>query len=242
MHRAYHRWYSSHVQRDMELLVFGHAGARVVVFPTRGGRFYDYENFGLVAALRYKIEQGWLQLFCIDSLDNESFYCQDCHPADRIARHVQFENYVREEVLPFTRTINPDMSLITHGCSMGGFHALNFALRHPALVGKVLALSGRYNLTQPAGDFRDLFDGYYDETIYFHTPVHFVPNIHDPEQLAYLRRMDITIVVGEADPFLNSNCELSQQLWNIGVRHSFFIWHGRAHKARHWSKMVELYL
>jgi esterase/lipase superfamily enzyme len=35
----------------MELLIFGHAGAKVLVFPTRQGRFFDYENWGLVDAL-----------------------------------------------------------------------------------------------------------------------------------------------------------------------------------------------
>lgn len=242
MHRAYHRWYSSHLQRDMELLVFGHAGARVLVFPTRGGRFFDYENFGLIGALREKVEQGWLQLFCVDSVDAESLYCETCHPYDRVQRHVQYESYIRDEVLPFSHTLNPDTHVIAHGCSMGAYHAINFALRHPALVGKVVALSGRYDLTEATGDFRDLFDGYYDETIYFHTPCHYVPNMHDESQLTLLRQMEITLAVGEHDPFVTSNLALSQALWQLGVRNSLFIWSGRAHKARHWARMTELYL
>jgi len=40
MHRAYHRWHSPSLGRDMELLVYGHAGARVLVFPTSQGRFF----------------------------------------------------------------------------------------------------------------------------------------------------------------------------------------------------------
>src|ERR1035441_1121065 len=48
MNRQYHKWYSKHLNRDMELLVFGHRGDRVIVFPTRQGRFFDYENWGLV--------------------------------------------------------------------------------------------------------------------------------------------------------------------------------------------------
>jgi esterase/lipase superfamily enzyme len=35
----------------MELLVFGHAGAKVLMFPTREGRFWEYERLGLVASL-----------------------------------------------------------------------------------------------------------------------------------------------------------------------------------------------
>ncbi|MGO8070719.1 esterase, partial [Rhizobium leguminosarum] len=39
------------LHRDMEMLVFGHAGAKVLVFPKRDGRFFEYEQLGLVASL-----------------------------------------------------------------------------------------------------------------------------------------------------------------------------------------------
>jgi esterase/lipase superfamily enzyme len=38
MHREHHRWFSPALGREMELLVFGHSGARVIVFPTSQGR------------------------------------------------------------------------------------------------------------------------------------------------------------------------------------------------------------
>lgn len=100
MNREYHQWYSHRLHRDMELLVFGHAGAKVLVFPTRCGRFYEYEEMGLVEALRHKIDQGFLQLYCVDSIDEESFYCCWNHPADRVHRHMQYESYLLHEVLP----------------------------------------------------------------------------------------------------------------------------------------------
>lgn len=242
MHREYHKWHSPHLRRDMELLVFGHAGARVLVFPTRAGRFFDYEDWGVIAAVEEKIARGWLQLFCVDSVDAESFYCDWCRPPDRVRRHLEYEAYLLHEVLPFTRAKNPDMHMTTYGCSMGGFHAVNFALRHPHLVGKVVACSGRYDLTQPVGDFRDLLDGYYDELVYYNTPCHFVPNIRDPELLAHLRRMEIHLLVGETDPFRSSNEWLSQGLHAIDVPHDLQIWHGRAHKPRAWRHMAQLCL
>jgi esterase/lipase superfamily enzyme len=42
MIREYHKGYSSHLGRQMELLIFGHAGLPVVVFPTSCGRFFDF--------------------------------------------------------------------------------------------------------------------------------------------------------------------------------------------------------
>lgn len=242
MNREYHKWFSPHLMHEMELLVFGHAGARVLVFPTRAGRFYDYENWGMVDAIRRKIDNGWLQLFCLDSVDAQSFYCHWCCPQDRIRRHLEYEAYILQEVLPFTRSRNPNWCLVTHGCSMGAYHAVNFALRHPELVGKVVAFSGRYDLTRPIDDFRDLFDGYYDEAVYFNTPCHFIPNLRDEHILGMLRRMEITLVVGATDPFVDNNRQISQALWDIGIWHALHIWPGRAHKPHHWQRMAELYL
>jgi esterase/lipase superfamily enzyme len=60
----------------------------------------------------------------------------------------------------------------------------------PACFQRVVGLSGRYDLTRQIGVFPDLFDGYYDEDIYFHTPSHFIPNLTDPYLLDRLRSLD----------------------------------------------------
>jgi esterase/lipase superfamily enzyme len=138
MHREYHRWYSHRLNRDMELLVHGHAGAPVLVFPTSKGRYYEYEDRGMVAALGDFLEQGWFQLYCVDSIDGESFYNWWAAPFNRILRHLQYEDYLLNEVLPLIRTKNSNPFLIVHGCSFGAYHAVNLAFRHPYLFGRVL--------------------------------------------------------------------------------------------------------
>ena len=100
MNREYRRWYSERLHRDMELLIFGHAGAKVLMFPTRDGRFWEYENLKIVASLADKVEAGHLQLYCIEGLAQETFYDSGRHPAERIRRHAAFEDYVLNEVLP----------------------------------------------------------------------------------------------------------------------------------------------
>lgn len=242
MNREYHKWYSPKLQRDMELLIFGHAGAKVLIFPTRCDRFYQYEDLGLVNALAHKIEQGYMQLYCVDGIDVESFYCCWCPPPDRIRRHLQYEGYILDEVMPLMAHRNPHPCTIAHGCSFGAFHAVNIAFRHPHRFQKVVALSGRYDLSVPVEDFRGLFDGYYDENMYFNTPNHFIPNLTDGWVLHHLRNMDIVLVVGEQDPFLDSNHQLSEALWNRCVGHGLHVWNGRAHNVHWWRKMVELYV
>jgi len=122
MHRAYHRWDSPALNRPMELLVFGHAGAPVIVFPTSQGRFFEYEDRGMVGALTQHIEQGWVQLICVDSVDSESWYASWAHPRGRLNRHDQYERYILYEALPFVRSQNSNLFTVVHGCSFGVDH------------------------------------------------------------------------------------------------------------------------
>src|SRR5262245_13983896 len=74
MHREYVKWFSPALGREMEMLVFGHSGAPLLVFPTSMGRFFDYEDRGMIGAVASKYEDGRLQAFCVDSVDSESWY------------------------------------------------------------------------------------------------------------------------------------------------------------------------
>lgn len=242
MNREYHCWYSQRLERDMEWLLFGHAGAKVLIFPTREGRFYEYENLGIVDVLADKIDAGHLQLACLDSIDRETFYCDWRHPADRIQRHIQFEEYVLQEVLPFLARRNDHPCTIAHGCSLGAFHAANIAFRHPYLFQKLCAFSGRYDLTLAVESFHNLFNGYYDDNIYFNTPTHFLSGLDCAWRLEHLRRMDIVLAIGKEDPFLGNNHHLSHLLWSKGIGHALHEWDGRAHQGRSWRQMARIYV
>ncbi|MCF7971798.1 MAG: esterase [Methylococcaceae bacterium] len=242
MNREYHKWWSNHLHRDMELLVFGHAGAKVLIFPTRKGRFYEYENMGMVSALQHKIDQGLLQLYCIDSIDNESLYCGWAHPHGRIERQKLYESYILHEVLPFMQHKNQHDCVISHGLSLGAFQAANIAFRHPHLFKKLVAFSGRYDLTLNVESFNDLFDGFYSEDIYFNMPTHYLPNLDCPWRVDHLRAMDITLVIGQEDPFLDNNHYLSSILSWKDIHHHLQYWHDRAHSPRYWRQMAPVFI
>jgi len=242
MNREYHKWYSTRLQRDMELLIFGHAGRVVLLFPTRMARYYDYENWGIVDALYNRIQNGELQLFCVDSIDAESLYNQWAHPADRINRHIQYEEYILNEVIPLMWAKNGYGDFEVAGCSMGAYHALNLAMKHPALFKRVICMSGRYDLTSQVQYFGDLFDGYHNDNIYFNMPMQFVPNVNDGYILDAMRRMEIILAVGQTDPFLANNYQFSELLWSKGVPNQLYIWDNYAHRPRYWKQMVQLYL
>ncbi|TDD97003.1 esterase family protein [Flavobacterium cellulosilyticum] len=242
MKREYHKWYSQNLEKEMELLVFGHTGTKVLFFPPRMGRFYDYENWKIIDALEPKITNGELQLFCVDSVDLESFYNSFQHPDYRIYRHIQYEKYVLKEVLPLANTINPNPNIISAGCSLGAYHAVNVAMRHPHLFCKVVGMSGRYDLTKSKGYFQDLLSGYHNDFVYFNMPNQYLKNMEDDFLIHQLDKMDIILAIGKEDQFLDSNYELSGILNEKGISHQIIEWDGEAHKCRYWRKMVQLYL
>jgi len=242
MRREYHRWHSPHLNRDMEMLVFGHAGSAVLVFPTRDGCFHEYEDLRIVEHLQPRIEAGELQLFCLDNIAHESVYCFWCRPEDRIHRYLAYERYVLDEVFPLVERLNPDGGRIAHGLSLGAYFAANIAFRHPERFEKLVAFSGRYDLTRAVDIFQDLFSGHYDDAIYFNTPLHFLPALSDPALLEALRRMRVVLAIGREDPFMAQNKELHDILVAKGVHGEIYFWDGRAHQGWAWRRMAPLYL
>lgn len=235
MNREYHRWHSAALDREMELLIFGHAGARVLVFPTSQGRFFEWEDRRMFEAVREPVERGLLQFYAVDSVDAESWYCGWAQPAGRAQRHAQYDRYLHEEVLPFMRERNTNPFLMTLGASFGGYHAMNFGLRHPAEVRRILAFSGLY-------DIRRFVDGYYDDNVYYNNPVDFIPNESDPARLALLRRQDIIMAAGRDDRLMASAQRLTGSLWAKGIGNALREWDGWAHDWPYWEKMLQMYI
>ena len=242
MKREYHKWLSPALNREMELLVFGHAGPRMLVFPSRKQRFFEYEEHGMVHALRHPLIAGELQLVCVDGVDEESLYCFDKTPEQRIDRHLAYERYIIGEVLPFSAKLNPRTPLTAHGCSFGAYHAMTLALRYPEHFRRVLAFSGRYDLTLSSGDFHTLFHGFYDDRLRAIMPSHFVPDLSRWKSLRQIRRVHFSLVVGEDDPFYDDNVGLAKAFAAQAIPHKLHAWVGNAHRFRYWRQMARVYV
>ena len=176
-----HHWHSPHLGREMALKVYGHWGRPILVFPCSRGRYFDYE--------------GMVKLFCVDSVDEESWYNFGISPAERNARHEAYDGYIVAEVIPFIREHckQPRERVIANGCSMGAYHAVNFFLKHPDVFGGTIALSGLYRLDR--NEF-GLGDGDLP-AVYFNSPVSYLPGLRDPWYLDWYRRSDIVVCVGQ---------------------------------------------
>jgi esterase/lipase superfamily enzyme len=54
--------------------------------------------------------------------------------------------------------------------------------------------------------------------------------------------MEITLAVGETDPFIDDNRYFNELLWAKGIFSRFYVWGGFAHRPKYWRQMVNLYL
>ena len=235
MHREYHFWHSSNLNRKMELLWFGHAGRPMVWFPTAKGRFYQAEDFGLLGAVAHLIEAGELRVACVDSVDEESFFATHRHPAERLARHVQYDRYVYNEVVPWVRSKTGRETVGTLGASLGGYHAVNFGFHHPDVVDKVVGLGAKY-------DIRDYLDGYCDMLTRVYCPTAYVGELN-PEALRAIARLDICLVAGEDDFIVAETREMVRLLDTRGLKFRGDVWKTPfGHDWPWWNQQIRHYV
>ncbi|HLG14073.1 MAG TPA: alpha/beta hydrolase-fold protein [Blastocatellia bacterium] len=234
----YFKWFSTRLDRDMEMLVYGTKGAPVIVCPTSTARFFEWKDSGMIEALADKIDAGFIQLYCVDSVGIESWYNEQIAPPARVARHNAWEAYLIEEALPFIRARNANEFLITVGASFGAFLAVNFALKHPDLVRKAVGLSGSYSI-------RQLLNGHFDDDAYFNNPVDYMANLTDERLLELIRRVEIFLVTSDLDIAIcrERTYDLSRVLSERGIPHRLDDWGGQTvHDWPVWRRMIREYL
>jgi esterase/lipase superfamily enzyme len=236
MKREYHKWFSPSLGRDMELLIFGHCGVPALVFPTSQGRFFEFEDRGMVNAVAGEIEQGHVQLFCVDSVDSESWYNRNVEPRWRIARHMQYEQYLMQEVIPLIRQGNHTQNLAAIGTSFGAYHALNIALRHPDVFSGMLSMGGAFD---PSNFLR----GYYDDDCYFNIPAHYLPNMSDHWYLDRYRHNTYVFATGVHDQCWNDNEIMAKIFRDKGIPCRLDVWgDNTGHDWPWWQRMLQTYL
>jgi esterase/lipase superfamily enzyme len=125
--------------------------------------------------------------------------------------------------------------MITVGTSFGAFHAMSFGLKYPFETGRILAIAGLY-------DIRRFTDGYSDDYVYFNNPMQFIAGEQDAHRLAALRRLDIIMPVGNADPLIQHSRDMSGMLWSKGIGNALREWNGWCHDWPYWHRMIPMYI
>ncbi len=223
----------------MEIVVYGHYGFALLMFPTAAADYLEYERFHLVDSIRPVIEQGKLKAFSINSINSESWLNSSMNPRDKAIRHQQYNRYVADEVIPFIYTHSGGkVPLITTGASLGALHAANTLFRRPDLIDGTIAMSGVY-------DLKSYTKGYYDEDCYFNSPMDYLPNLDDGQTLAHLRSKEhIHFLSGQGSyESPAASLRISSVLQDKGIPHTVDLWgHDMAHDWPTWRAMLPYYL
>jgi esterase/lipase superfamily enzyme len=151
MYEHYHRWYSTSLNREMEVLAFGTRGYPVMLFPTSMGRFYENKDFKLLDSVAWFVDEGLVKIYCPDGIDGLSWYNRHIHPAQRVMNHIWYDQYLLTELVPLMQRETGVQRIATAGCNMGA-----------------------------AFDIKDQLDGYYDDNVYFNNPPDFIPGALSP--------------------------------------------------------------
>lgn len=213
------------------MLVFGHSGVPIIIYPTSMGSYYQNRDFKLIESVEWYVKQGLVKIYCPDSIDNESFYNTKIHPAHRIANHNIYDQLILDEVVGRASHETGHHRVAMAGCSFGGYHAINFAFRHPDRVSHVFSMGGAF-------DIKNHMDGYYDDTVFYNNPVDYLPGLNDEN----LYRMGIVIGAGEHDFCLPQNYRLAEIMSKKGMNYWLDVRHNEVHDWPAWRMMLPDYL
>ena len=235
MQEYYHKWYSQYLSRDFEMLVFGHSGYPVILFPSSKGRYYESKDIGMIESVSYFIEQGKIKIYCPDGIDGESWLNYNIHPSDRVETHMAYERLIINDVIEFAKFETDSPNVCLAGIEFGGYHASNLAFRHPDQVGYLLSMGGFY-------DIKQFIMGYYDDNCYFNNPPDYLPNLEEEWYINQIKKIGIVLGVGEWTLPLNENKYLSSVLSSKGIDHRLDIRNLTGDELHMWKKAFPIYL
>ena len=235
MKEDYHKWHSYYLNREFEMLVFGHEGRPLVLFPASRARYYQAKDEGLISAVSHLIESGKIKIYCPDSVDSESWYNYSIHPSDRVKNHNGYECLIIKDVIEFAKHETGAEKVGVAGCGFGAYHALNIALRHPDMIDSIISLDGSF-------DIKRFIYGYYDDNCYFNSPLDYLPGLQDEWYIERIRSMNINFGIGEYDKHLWENKRISGLLASKNINHNFEVIEGRECDWNLWRDLFSRYL
>lgn len=239
MKREITSWFSPALQKEMPIVTYGDYGFALLLVPTAAADYLEYERFQLMESLAPYINGGKVKVFSVNSINTESWLNKEMIGEHKAIRQNQFNEYIYNEVIPFIRNSTSwETPIITCGASFGALHSMNLFLKRPDLINGVIAMSGVYNLMEYT-------DGFYDEQVYFNSPMHYMPNLSDHGILEQIRRSNhIHILTGSgAYEAPDAAREFAGVLYNKGITYELDVWnHDWKHDWPTWRAMLPAYL
>jgi esterase/lipase superfamily enzyme len=218
---------------------YGHWGRPVLAFPSEQGSAWDFESNGMIGAVAELLDAGRLKVYCVDSYDAQSWSDQNIPVEERARRHGRYESWILDQVVPWIyQDCAGATEVMTLGCSLGAFHAANFALKRADLFPQAMCMSGTYD---PAS-----WNGWGERgtAAYFNNPLDYVGHLGG-DHLEWLRgRVSLLLVCGQGQwedttGSLQGTRQFAEVLARQGIRHELDLWgHDVPHDWPSWRDQV----
>jgi esterase/lipase superfamily enzyme len=226
---------------DMPIVRYGDWGPAFLLFPTAQADFLEHERFYLIKSIEHHIRAGRLQVFSINSINDQSWMNRSLPIHEKARRQALYSGYVEEEVIPHIRRClhNSSARIAVGGASFGAFYAANAFFRRPDLFSTLLAMSGFYDLRP------DYLHGFMNDEVYFNNPMSFVSNMSDAGTYHTLRHQSqIHILTGQGSyEHPEASRRFSNLLWHKQIPHNLDMWgHDMPHDWPTWRKMLDYYV
>lgn len=244
MRREQHELRLDDHDHGLSVIVYGHHGRPVIVFPSEAGRAFDFENNQMVGAVGDLIDAGRAKLYCVDSLDAYTWSDTSAPIDARAHRHGLYTGWLANRLVPFIRAESGNESEpMAVGCSLGAYHAVQFAMQRADLVPVAIGFSGNYDVStwRAWGDLGD--------ATYFANPSDYVTNLHGDHLTWLQERLSLVLVCGqgawETHPTgaLPSSKAMAAALQNKGIRCELDLWgHDVSHDWPWWRRQLAHHL
>jgi esterase/lipase superfamily enzyme len=230
-------WYSENCGMNMTVKRYGDWGPPLIYFPTCGGKHGEFDWYNLAEDMYPWIAAGKVQVFSIDSINQETFYNQTLHPYHKIQWQKGYERYVMDELLPFILHKAQNDNIACMGSSFGGYTVARFFFKYPQVFRLAVAMSSTFSM-------KNLLEGYYDNDVYYNSPTDFLPNQSDPHFYHTVNQESLFwMFCGENDICIQENDEFSSLLNSKGIRHWYDRWPSPCdHHEFWWKKQVPVVL
>jgi esterase/lipase superfamily enzyme len=224
------------------LLAYGHFGRPLLAFPSQQGHAAQYEDFGMIDAMRWLIDAGRLKVYAVDSLDTWTWHDEGLPLEERARRHGEYDDWIVNAVAPWIRDDCTGQSeVMTTGVSFGAYHAANFALKRADLFPLAICQSGVYDVSVVGWGERG-------DALYFNNPLDYVSHLHG-DHLDWLRsHVSLLLICGQGawedtTGALESTQHFAGLLQEKGLNVELDLWgHDVAHDWPSWRDQIAHHL
>lgn len=232
------RWYSPNIEREVQLVRWGHFGTPVLLFPTAGGDAEEVERFHMIRMLEPLLEAGRIKVYSTDSVAGQAWISGQ-HSGEYCSKLQNlFDAFIYREVTDWIRKDcdSDSIEVIAAGASIGAFNAVATVCRHPDVYKLAIAMSGTFDLSKN-------LKGNFNQDFYFASPLHFLPKL-EGEGLELLRTRLILLPSGEGDyEDIGESWRIANVLGAKGVPNRVDSWgQNYHHDWDTWREMLPKYL